>query len=122
MTISPGQPVLEYGAEEGIKIMKESHLTFVNVGFCCSLMVLIGEGFKTDGQSTVRVMKWKCRWLCDLLYQNILVQNGYMFIGLVGWRNWDSVTDLERDRTRENVFVSFVLNRKIPQIVNQLKG
>lgn len=58
--------------------------------------------------------KWKWRWLCDRVYcaiekaigyDPIRRQLEYSGIRLVGWKNWDAVTDLERDRTRRLVKV-----------------
>lgn len=58
--------------------------------------------------------KWKWRWLCDRVYRCIEQASGYdsirrhieySGIRLVGWKNWDAVTDLERDRTRRLVKV-----------------
>ena len=51
MTVSPEIPKLTDCEEEGKKVLTEPHLTFVKMGFGYSLMVLIGEGFKTDGAS-----------------------------------------------------------------------
>ena len=61
MTISPEEPKLKDSQEEGWKILTEPHLTFVDLGFGYSLMVLIGEGFETDGASVPK----------KLLYDNL---------------------------------------------------
>jgi hypothetical protein len=187
MTISPEEPKLQDSQKEGWKILVEPHLTFVNVGFGYSLMVLIGEGFETDGASVPKKLlydnlygkcvqgylhkkypkigtrwdmenlwesligkpwdmprllaaivhdalyafQWKCRWLCDMIYRRILLQNNYervradieyMCISLVGWKHWKNVSDLKRDKTRKIVKIEFVRTKKIPQIVAKLKG
>lgn len=52
MTISPQPPVLNVVPNsEGIMELAEPHITFVNVGLGYSVMVLIGNGFRTDGAS-----------------------------------------------------------------------
>lgn len=75
--------------------------------------------------------KWKWRWFCDLIYRRILVANNYDFmraeieysaIRAVGWRNWNAVTDLERDRARRIVQIEFVRNKKISKITKMLQG
>ena len=187
MTVSPEEPKLKDSQKDGIKVLTESHLTFINVLFGYSLMVLIGKGFETDGASVPKDllydrmygkyiteylqrkyrnigtrwdlenlwnhiigtpwdmprllaaivhdalygMKWKFRWICDLIYRKILIQNEYdrikadieyTAIGLVGWKNWNSVTEAEKIHTKEKVHIELVHNKKIPQIINHLKG
>lgn len=73
--------------------------------------------------------KWKWRWICDKIYRWILLQNHYSYvradieysaIRLAGWRNWNAVTDLERDRTRELVRIEFVRTKKIEKLINKM--
>lgn len=75
-------------------------------------------------------MKWKWRWLCDRVYRAILsetdydkVRRGieYSGIRLLGKKNWDAVTDLERDRTRRIVDVKVVLTRNIGKITKRIE-
>ena len=51
MTISPIPPNLVDSPNPGKKILVESHLTFIQLGFGYSLKVHIGKGFETDGAS-----------------------------------------------------------------------
>ena len=53
--------------------------------------------------------KWKIRWLCDKVYRLILLENNYDVIRaeieyggirLIGWKNWESVSDSERKQTK----------------------
>lgn len=187
MTISPEMPNLTDGAIETTRILAEPHLTFVEIGFGYSLMVLIDKGFETDGASVPRHLlnddnygnylqklilrkypnittrwdlenmwdhivgdpwdmprllaaivhdalygaKWKLRWLCDIIYRKILMQNSYNIvreeieysaIRLVGWRNWNAVSDLERDTTRRLVKIEFLRTKKIPERIKELRG
>ena len=75
--------------------------------------------------------KWKFRWICDLIYRKILLQNSYdriraeveyTCISLVGWRHWNAKTDLERDRAREIVNIEIIRTKKIPKIIKQIQG
>lgn len=53
--------------------------------------------------------KWKIRWLCDKVYRLSLLENNYDVIRaeieyggirLLGWKNWESVSDSERKHTK----------------------
>lgn len=75
-------------------------------------------------------MKWKWRWLCDMVYRSILSETDYdkLRLGieyygtrLLGKKSWDAVTDLERDRTRRIVDVRVVLTRNIRKIMQRLE-
>ena len=70
-------------------------------------------------------IKWKFRWLCDIIYRRTLLQSNYphvradieyTLIGLFGRKNWDSVTKDEMEQTKKLVKVEFVRNKKIPKI------
>ena len=74
--------------------------------------------------------KWKFRWLCDRVYRAILSETDYdkvrlgieySGIRLVGKKNWEAVTDLERDRTRKIVSVKIVLSRNIKKIAEKIR-
>ena len=51
MTVSPQPPTLQDGPGNCNKTLVEPHLTFVNLGWGFSLMVLLKPGFITDGAS-----------------------------------------------------------------------
>ena len=74
--------------------------------------------------------KWKFRWVCDLVYRKILTlldydkvrkEIEYTGIRLLGWRNWNAVTDLKRDRTRKLVTVRIIRKSKTAKIVKELE-
>jgi hypothetical protein len=76
-------------------------------------------------------IKWKFRWICDRVYRKILSSLGYdetrkdieySGIRLFGWKNWEAVTDLERDRTRRIVKVRIVRNGKVQKLLEKLKS
>lgn len=69
--------------------------------------------------------KWKCRWLCDLVYRLILMQTSYDAfrreieydaIRLFGWRNWNAVTKEERLKTKSLVSIRIVKTKQIPEL------
>ena len=66
--------------------------------------------------------KWLCRVLCDWLYKRILsdidynkvqLTIEYAGIRLMGWRYWNAVSDLERDRARKIITVKIVRTRNV---------
>jgi hypothetical protein len=74
--------------------------------------------------------KWKIRWICDLIYRRILcIQKydsarttiEYAGIRIIGWKNWNSVTDFERDRTRKIVKIKFIRNKKIQEEIDKMR-
>lgn len=74
--------------------------------------------------------KWKFRLVCDLVYRKILTlldydkvrkEIEYTGIRLLGWRNWNAVTDLKRDRTRKLVTVRIIRKSKTAKIVKELE-
>lgn len=100
-----------------------------------TLAYLIGRPFDMPRLLAVIVhdalygMKWKCRWLCDRVYRAILSDNKYdkvrlgieySGIRLIGKKNWESVTDLERDRTRRLVDVKLVLTKNVLRISERI--
>lgn len=73
--------------------------------------------------------KWKCRWLCDRIYKWILEENNYEKvrttieydgIRLIGWRNWDAVSDWERVLTKRQSAVKWVKTKKVPLEIEKL--
>lgn len=76
-------------------------------------------------------IKWKFRWICDIIYRKILVLNKYdriksdieySCISLVGWRHWNKKTKEEIEKNKILVKVDFVRTKNIPDIIHQLKG
>lgn len=74
-------------------------------------------------------IKWKLRWLCDLVYRKILSSVKYdpvrrdieySGIRLIGWKNWNSVSDLKRARARKMVDARFVRSCKKSAIIEKL--
>lgn len=73
---------------------------------------------------------WCIRLMCDKIYKKILLANGYdpvrarieySCIRLVGWRNWNAITDLQRARAKKLVKVEIVRTRNISKIIEELK-
>ncbi|MBO6031858.1 MAG: DUF1353 domain-containing protein [Prevotella sp.] len=73
--------------------------------------------------------KWKFRWLSDQIYRRILSDLKYdpirknieySGIRLLGWKNWNSVTDLKRDRTKKIVAVKVVRNSRKKKLISEL--
>lgn len=73
--------------------------------------------------------KWKCRWMCDMIYRRILATFGYnkmmtaveyAGIRLIGWRNWGKITSHELETTKLLTEVNFVRNRKVVDGIAQL--
>lgn len=68
---------------------------------------------------------WGCRWLCDFVYKNILSKADYDpvrreieydAIRLVGWKNWDAVSQEEIEAARNFVSVKWVWTKKTDNI------
>ena len=74
--------------------------------------------------------QWMCRWVCDRIYKLVLLQFDYpvmranvehFCIRLCGNRNWEGVTDLDRDRTRQLVEVKIIKTKEIDSKIVELK-
>jgi len=93
-----------------------------------TLDYLIGTPFETPRLLAAIVhdalydIHWKFRWACDNVYRKILSvlkydpvrrEVEYSGIRLLGWKNWNSVSDLRRDRSRKIVSAKIVRNSKI---------
>jgi hypothetical protein len=186
MTVSPSIPIFQDGPGNRNKTLITPHLTFVDIGWGFSLMVLLKPGFITDGasvpldigrscviynqvneyvqkeypqissrydlESLIEIIigepwdmprllgacvhdalysyQWKCRWLCDWIYKRILMQNDYptiqasveyYVIRAFGKSHWDAVSDLERDRAREDTEIKIIRTKHIPRVIAEIR-
>lgn len=73
--------------------------------------------------------KWKFRWLCDRVYKWILQENNYhpiridieyAGIRMLGWRNWDKISNQEKISTRILTDIKLVKTKKLQKIIDQL--
>ena len=73
--------------------------------------------------------KWKFRWLCDKVYRwtleqvcydKVRTEIEYAGVRLVGWRNWDMVTDWEKTQTKRLSDVRFIRTRDIDSEIAML--
>lgn len=74
-------------------------------------------------------MKWKCRWICDMVYRAIQSSIGYdkvrkgieySGIRMFGGKSWEAVTKEEKEVTKKLVDVKIVLERNKEKIKDRL--
>lgn len=134
MTVCPDKPRLAPTCVDGVMELTDGHMTVVPLWLGFELVVVVKPGYATDGASVPERLqpafggpwdmprllaalvhdalysrRWKCRWLCDIIYRKILMNVGYPADRLAleyaairadGWKSWKAVNKEEVKLTK----------------------